>query len=62
MATRKPRGKTFRTDLMLDEYGHPTYRLPPYMCDRNTREVAWVNTKRYDRERNVLGDMNMTKL
>jgi hypothetical protein len=31
--TRKPKDKTFKTDHLLNAYGHTVVRLPPYMCD-----------------------------
>lgn len=59
---RCPKVKTYRFDCMLAEHGFTTLRLPPYHCDINAIEYVWAELKRYVRNINPTGDINMTKL
>ena len=57
-----PKEKTYPFDTMLAEHGFITLRLPPYHCDINAIEYVWAEVKRYIRNVNPLGDLNMEKL
>ncbi|KAJ8866617.1 hypothetical protein PR048_032477 [Dryococelus australis] len=38
----KPKEKVYKFDTYLTSLGHTVVRLPPYMCDLNDIELAWV--------------------
>ncbi|PSN47629.1 hypothetical protein C0J52_13290 [Blattella germanica] len=42
-------------------HGYIALRLPPYMCELNAIELAWVAIKHYVREHNVTGDLSLTR-
>ena len=37
-------------------------RLPPYMCDLNTIELAWAQVKRKIREKNITSNLSNSEL
>ncbi|XP_053995683.1 uncharacterized protein LOC128885609 [Hylaeus anthracinus] len=47
----------YKRNYVIDEYakqhGHNVLRLPPYRCELNPIELAWVNIKDYVRARNT---------
>jgi len=40
-----PRNKTFVTDNIAKDAGHNVLRLPPYHCEFNPIELAWIMVK-----------------
>ncbi|XP_046684624.1 uncharacterized protein LOC124370383 [Homalodisca vitripennis] len=58
----KPKEKVYRIDVALKRRGHAVLRLPPYMCELNPIELAWVKIKRVVKGNNIRGDLSLTKL
>ncbi|XP_049793781.1 uncharacterized protein LOC126203495 [Schistocerca nitens] len=58
----KPAEKSFAVNLLAESKGHQVVRSPPYNCDLNTIELAWVNIKRHVREHNISGDLTATNM
>jgi hypothetical protein len=44
-------------DQIFNVHSHTVIRLPPYMCDLNPIELAWVKLKNLIRVNNVSGDV-----
>ncbi|CAH2097973.1 unnamed protein product [Euphydryas editha] len=57
-----PQEKTFKIDQLIRSHGHEVLRLPPYMCDLNSIELAWAKVKRDVREHNVNSDLSLKRL
>jgi transposase len=57
----KLKEKIYKTDHILEKYGHTVVTLPPYVCDLNPTELAWAKIKRIVRENNVRGDLSLQK-
>ena len=49
----KRSGKIYKIDEIIKVHGHDVLRLPPYMCELNPIELAWVKVKRKIREKNT---------
>ncbi|KDR20723.1 hypothetical protein L798_04675 [Zootermopsis nevadensis] len=60
--TRIPKKIFFKIDQLLNANGHIVIRLPPYMCDLSSIEVAWSKVKTYVCENNVTGDLSLKRL
>src|SRR5258705_4248143 len=59
---RKPPNKCFKIDSIIQRAGHEVVRLPPYHCDLNAIEFVWAQVKYFIRDKNVTGDIALTKL
>lgn len=58
----KPLEKSFKIDELIKNRRHTVLRLPPFMCELNSIELACARMKYYIRERNITGDMSITSL
>ncbi|KAI5635310.1 hypothetical protein NE865_12002 [Phthorimaea operculella] len=54
--------ETFKIDDLLKSYGHIVLKLPPYMCDLNPVEFAWVKVKSIVKKLNVETKLSLPKL
>ncbi|XP_055951567.1 uncharacterized protein LOC129987633 [Argiope bruennichi] len=62
VVSHAPPFKMSCVDEILKANGHDVLRIPPYHCDLNAIEMAWSSTKRYVRDRNINGELNITTL
>ncbi|KAI5635309.1 hypothetical protein NE865_12001 [Phthorimaea operculella] len=54
--------ETFKIDDLLKSNGHIVLKLPPYMCDLNPVELAWVKVKSIVKKLNVETKLSLPKL
>lgn len=58
----KPNKKQYAINSLFEHYGHTVLRLPPYMCELNPIELAWLKVKSNVRKNNVTGNLNLAAL
>lgn len=62
ISQNRPTEKSYRIDDIIRSNGHIPLRTPPYMCELNSLELAWSKMKRFVREHNTKGGLNLKDL